>query len=119
MDWVSSLAIVVGVATIVFVLIAYLKGEFSRMEDPKYEMLGLEKPDRSIEIVRGRIGVEDRIIRLGLVGAAFYYSTRIGGWEVLPGMLLSIFGAYLFVTGIWGRDPIYMIFRWDTQMADQ
>ena len=118
MDWVTSLTAVVGIGTVLFILIAFLRGEFKDMETPKYEMLDMPKPEATQEKIPGRIGIEDRVIRLGLVGAAFYYSARVGPDSEIS-TLLTLIGAYLLVTGIFGDDPIYEIFKLDSKISDQ
>lgn len=96
------LGILLGMFVLGLVVLALRRGEFDD-ETPKYEMLGMEPPPRPVRRP-GRLSIENRIIRLGLVGAAFYYAARIG-WESAPAWLLAVLGAYFVVTGLWGRDP--------------
>ncbi len=114
----SLLGALLGIAILVFIILAIFRGELSKMEHPKYEMLGLTPPAPAIERVRGRIGIEDRIIRLGLVGPCFYYASRFG-WSTFIGIALGAIGTYVLITGIAARDPIYWLCRWDTRMRDQ
>lgn len=81
-------------------------------------MLGISPPEAKPERRPGRLGVEDRIVRLGLVGASLYYAARIG-WTHPVGLLLGLMGVYLLITGLLGRDPIYRLAGWDTRMPEQ
>jgi len=118
MDLVTSLTAIIGIGIVIFILFAFLRGEFRNMETPKYEMLNIEKPEITHEKIPGRIGVEDRIIRIGLVGAGFYYAARIGHESEIA-TVLSAIALYLLITGLFGDDPIYEFFKVDTKIADQ
>jgi hypothetical protein len=118
MDFDTLFGILLGASVLIFIILAVSRGELSNLESAKYEMLDMSPPDKAVERKSGRIGIEDRIIRLGLVGAAFYYASRFG-WSNLLGISLGILGSYLLLTGLFGRDPIYMLRGWDTRMSDQ
>lgn len=118
MDLISIFGLLMGVAVLVFIILAVFRGELSDQERAKYEMLGISPPEETAERKPGRIGIEDRIIRLGLVGAAFYYAAARIGWENPAGIALAVLASYLLLTGIVGRDPIYFWRHWDTRFKD-
>ena len=103
------LAVLLGVGMLVLILLALSRREFDS-ERPKYEMLGQEPPAQVPARPVGRLGPEDRIVRLGLVGAAFYYAARLD-WMSVVGIVLSLVGIYLLMTGLLGRDPIYRLLK--------
>ncbi|GEM_PF-1282580 len=121
MEAVELLGIVLGLGILLFLVVALFRGELRDLERPKYEMLGLAPPppEAQRERVPGRLGVEDRVIRLGLVGAAFYYAGARLGWTHPVGILLGVLGLYLLLTGLVGRDPLYYALGWDTRFPEQ
>lgn len=114
MDPLGWLGVLLGLGVLLLVIVAVVRGELRDLEGPKYEMLGVAPPEERPERVPGRIGVEDRIVRLGLVGAAFYYAAQ-AGWTRTLGMALAALGTYLLITGLVGRDPLYRRMGWDTR----
>lgn len=104
MSLMEVLAIVLGLAILALILWALRRGEFDD-ETPKYEMLGVQPPEQPIRPSGDRLTIESRIVRVGLVGATFYYASRMG-WDMAPAWLLALAGLFLLVTGVWGRDPI-------------
>jgi len=113
------LGIVLGLGVLLLIVVALFRGELRDIERPKYEMLGLTPPEARRERVPGRLGIEDRVIRLGLVGAAFYYAGARLGFGHPLGVLLGALGAYLLITGLVGRDPLYYALGWDTRFPEQ
>jgi len=103
----EAVVVVLGVGILGMVLLALRRGEFDS-EAPKYEMLDMAPPETLEPLPPGALSPSERIIRLGLIGAAFYYTARIG-WDDPLGIVLAAIGAYITVTGLWGKDPFY---RW-------
>lgn len=119
MDPLNLLGIILGLSVLILIVLAVSRGEFRDIERPKYEMLGLAPPDKGEqERVRGRLGVEDRVIRVGLVGAAVYYAAR-AGWSHPLGLSLLAAAGYLLVTGLTGWDLMYRLLGWDTRFPEQ
>jgi hypothetical protein len=118
MDPLNLVGILLGLGVLLLIVLAVSRGELRDLERPKYEMLGLEPPEELPERRPGRLGIEDRVIRLGLVGASFYYAGRLG-WAEPAGIALVMVGAYLLVTGLLGRDPIYLLKGWDSRSPQQ
>jgi len=114
MDPLNLVGILLGLGVLLLIVIAISRGELRDLERPKYEMLGLEPPEELPERIPGRLGIEDRVIRLGLVGASFYYAGRLG-WVEAGGIALVAIGTYLLITGILGRDPFYLLKGWDSR----
>ncbi len=96
-----------GLCVLGLLVIAVRRREFDS-EAPKYEMLGQSPPQKTPRLPAGKLSPVDRIVRLGLIGAAFYYASRVG-WATPLGIALAVIGLYVAVTGLWGRDPLY---RW-------
>ena len=115
---VEILGIVLGVGVLLLIVVALLRGELRDIERPKYEMLGISPPEARPERVAGRVGIEDRVVRLGLTGASLYYASRLG-WETPLGIVLGVLGVYLLLTGLLGRDPLYYGLGWDTRFPEQ
>lgn len=106
--WVLEVVVaLLGVGILFMLLLALRRGEFDN-EAPKYEMLGMEPPETVEPLPPGVLNPIERIIRLGLIGALFYYAARVG-WGDPLGIVLAAVGAYVTVTGLWGKDPFY---RW-------
>ncbi len=118
---VELLGIALGLGVLLLIGVAVLRGEFRDIERPKYEMLGLAPPEveRERERVPGRLGIEDRVIRLGLTGASLYYAGARLGWDHPLGIALGAVGGYLLLTGLVGRDPLYWALGWDTRFPEQ
>ncbi len=119
MESIEILGIVLGLGVLLLIVVALFRGELRDLEKPKYEMLGLTPPEAKKEHVPGRLGVEDRVIRLGLVGASFYYAGARLGWAHPVGIVLGVLGTYLLITGLLGRDPLYYALGWDTRFPEQ
>ncbi len=101
-------AVLLGLGILALIVLGLTRGEFDA-EAPKYEMLGLEPPvPPQSAHAAGRLGPVDRVVRLGLIGAAFYYAAR-WGWASPLGVVLSLIGVYVTVTGLWGKDPVYRL----------
>lgn len=98
--------VLLGVCALALLLVAVKRREFDA-EAPKYEMLGQSPPQETPRLPAGKLSPVDRIVRLGLIGAAFYYAWRVG-WATPLGILLIVIGLYATVTGLWGRDPLYL-----------
>lgn len=99
------IAIALAITIVLLLFVALSRNEFDS-EAPKYEMLGLKPPANPPRLAAGHLGPTDRIIRLGAIGAAFYYAGRFG-WAEPAGLLLAVFGLYLLLTGLLGLDPFY------------
>lgn len=95
-----------GVSVLALLVIAVKRREFDA-EAPKYEMLGQSPPQDTPRLPAGKLSPVDRTVRLGLIGAAFYYATGLG-WTTPLGIALAVIGAYATVTGLWGHDPLYL-----------
>lgn len=117
MDPVNWLGILLGIGALVLIALAVFRGELREIERPKYEMLGQEPPTETTPAQPGRLGVEDRIIRLGLAIAGGYYASRLG-WGALLGIVLAVLVLYLGVTAIIARDYLYKIFKIDTRLPE-
>jgi hypothetical protein len=118
MEPVELLGIVLGLGVLLLIVVALFRGELRDIERPKYEMLGISPPEVERERIPGRLGVEDRVLRLGLVGASLYYASRVG-WTHPVGIVLGTVGVYLLITGLIGRDPLYYALGWDTRFPEQ
>lgn len=105
----EGLAALTGLVVLFLVLAATARREFDG-EAPKYEMLGLEPPENPPPLPPGRLGPTDRIVRLGSLGAAFYYAGELG-WLHPVGAALAAIGAYFAITGLSGFDPLYRLGR--------
>lgn len=99
-------AVLLGVGALLLIAIAVQRREFDA-EAPKYEMLGQSPPPKTPRLPAGKLSPADRIVRLGLIGAAFYYASRVG-WTTPLGIALAVIGLYATATGLWGRDPLYL-----------
>lgn len=99
-------AALLGVGVLLLIALAVRRREFDA-EAPKYEMLGQSPPAQTPRLPAGKLSPVDRIVRLGLIGAACYYAWRVG-WSSPFGIALSVIGAYATATGLWGRDPLYL-----------
>jgi len=120
MEPLSWLGILLGLGVLVLIGLAAFRGELSDLERPKYEMLGQEPPIEAAALPPkrpGRLGVEDRIIRLGLAIASGYYASRLG-WGTLASWLLSALALYLILTALVARDYIYKKFNIDTRLPE-
>lgn len=117
MDPVNLLGILLGVGVLVLIGVAVFRGELREMERPKYEMLGQELPRESKPARPGRLGVEDRIIRLGVAIAGGYYASRFG-WGTPLGVVLAVLALYVGVTAIVARDYLYKILNIDTRLPE-
>lgn len=119
MDPVNWLGILLGIGILILIGLAVFRGELRDLERPKYEMLGQEPPDVESQPQKrpGRLGVEDRIIRLGLAIAASYYMWRLG-WGTAGGWLLSLLALYLGLTAIIARDYVYKKLNIDTRLPE-
>lgn len=117
MDALNWLGILMGVGVLVLLGLAVFRGEFREIERPKYEMLQREPPQSEKPAQPGRMGIEDCIIRFGLVTAALYYADRVG-WTTPPGVLLLLLAIYLGVTALIARDYLYRIFKIDTRLPE-
>ncbi len=117
MDPVNLLGILLGVGALALIVLAVFRGEFREMEQPKYEMLGREPPPEAPPARPGRLGIEDRIIRLGLAIAGGYYASRFG-WGTPVGVVLTVLALYLGVTAVIARDYVYKIFQIDTRLPE-
>lgn len=117
MDPLNWLGIVLGIGALALVLLAVFRGELREIEKPKYEMLGQEPPPQTQRAHPGRMGIEDRIIRLGLAIAGGYYASRFG-WGTLGGIVLAVLALYLGVTALIARDYLYKILKIDTRLPE-
>lgn len=99
-------AALLGVGALLLIAIAVQRREFDA-EAPKYEMLGQSPPQEPPRPPAGKLSPVDRTVRLGLIGAAFYYASRVG-WAAPLGIALVVIGLYAAATGLWGRDPLYL-----------
>lgn len=117
MDPLHLVGILLGLGVLLLIALALFRGELRDMERPKYEMLGQEPPEAVAPKRPGRLGIEDRVIRLGLVGASLYYAARLG-WVHPGGIALGVLGVYLLLTGLSGRDPLYRWRGWDTRLPE-
>jgi len=118
MEPLSWLGILLGLGVLLLIGLAVFRGELRDLERPKYEMLGQEPPMNVKRSFRpGRLGVEDRIIRLGLAIAAGYYTWRLG-WGTLGGWLLSLLALYLGFTTLIARDFLYKKLKIDTRLPE-
>lgn len=101
----SLLGVLLGILALGLLAVAIGRGEFDA-EAPKYEMLGWDPPEPQPPQPRDpRLGVTDRVVRLGVLGAVFHYAGE-AGWTSPVGLVLAAAGAWLAVTGIIGRDPL-------------
>lgn len=101
----TLLAVLLGIAILALFALALRRGEFDS-EAPKYEMLGMAPaPESTPEPGDRALGVTDRVVRLGLLGAVFHYAGA-AGWTTPAGVVLSLGGVWLIATGATGRDPI-------------
>jgi hypothetical protein len=79
MDPVNLLGVLLGVGALALIVLAISRGEFREIETPKYEMLGREPPQEARPARPGRLGIEDRIICLGLAIAGDITPHDLGG----------------------------------------
>ncbi len=101
----SLLGILLGISALTLFAVAWGRGEFDA-EAPKYEMLGMEPPaPQPPRPGDTRLGVTDRVVRLGLLGAVFHYA-GVAGWSSPAGVILAAGGLWLAATGALGRDPL-------------
>ncbi len=101
----TVVAAVLGAGVLVLAALAWRRGEFDA-EVPKYEMLGVDPPAPARARPEGSdLGITDRVVRLGLLGAVLHYASA-AGWVTGPGVVLSLAGLWLAVTGLKGRDPL-------------
>lgn len=117
MDPLNWLGILLGVGALALIVLAVFRGEFQEIEKPKYEMLGQEPPTEIKPARPGRLGIEDRIIRVGLALAGGYYASRFG-WGSALGIVLAVLALYLGVTALLGRDYLYKILKLDTRLPE-
>jgi hypothetical protein len=117
MDPVNLLGVLLGVGALALIVLAISRGEFREIETPKYEMLGREPPQEARPARPGRLGIEDRIICLGLAIAGGYYASRFG-LGTLGGVVLAVLALYLGVTALLARDYLYKIFHIDTRLPE-
>ncbi len=117
MDPVNLLGILLGLGALALIALAVFRGELSNLEKPKYEMLGQEPPKESKPAQPGRLGIEDRIIRLGLCGAAGYYASHLG-WQTPLGIFLMLVSLYTGITGLIARDYFYKCLKLDTRLPE-
>ncbi len=117
MDPVNLLGILLGIGALVLIGLAVFRGELNDIERAKYEMLDQEPPPETKPAQPGRLGVEDRIIRLGLAITAGYYGARLG-WATGPGILLVVAALYLGATALLGRDYLYLLLNLDTRLPE-
>lgn len=110
LEW---LAVLLGVGVVGLIMAAIRRGEFDS-ETPKYEMLNLPSPQKAPALAPGKLSPTDRIVRLGLLGACFYYAARVG-WGDPVGITLGIVGTYSALTGLWNRDPLYRLWYYIKQ----
>ncbi len=108
LEW---LAAGLGVSIVGLILVGLRRGEFDT-EKPKYDMLGLPtpEPESAVVVKPGKLSPTDRITRLGLIGACFYYASRVG-WGDPVGIVLVVVGTYAALTGFWGKDPFYLLWH--------
>ena len=117
MDPLNWLGIVLGIGALGLIVLAIFRGEFGAMEKPKYEMLGQEAPRETKPAQPGRLGIEDRIIRVGLAIAGGYYASRVG-WGSALGIVLAIVAFYAGMTALLARDYLYRVFKIDTRLPE-
>jgi hypothetical protein len=117
MDAAQWLVILLGIGVLILIALAALRGEFREIERPKYEMLGRAPPADSRPARPGRVGVEDRVIRIGLAIPFAYYASRLG-WLSAAGMVLTVVAVYLGATALVGRDYLYKLLRLDTRLPE-
>lgn len=117
MDPLNWLGVLLGISVLVLIALAVLRGELREIEKPKYEMLGRESPQETKPAQPGRLGVEDRIIRLGLAIAGGYYASRFG-WGSVLGVVLAVLAFYVGVTALIARDYLYKILKLDTRLPE-
>ncbi len=117
MDPLNWLGILLGIWALALILLAVFRGELRETEKPKYEMLGQEPPTETQTARPGRMGIEDRIIRLGLAIAGGYYASRLG-WVSALGIALAVLAFYLGVTALVARDYLYKILKIDTRLPE-
>jgi hypothetical protein len=117
MDPVNLLGILLGLGVLALIALAVFRGELHNLEKPKYEMLGQAPPAESQPAQPGRLGIEDRIIRLGICGAAGYYASHLG-WQTPLGLLLILISLYTGATGLIARDYVYKFLKLDTRLPE-
>lgn len=117
MDPLNWLGVLLGVGALALIVLAVFRGEFRELERPKYEMLGQEPPRETQPARPGRMGIEDRIIRVGLAIAGGYYASRFG-WGSALGIVLLVLALYVGVTALLARDYLYKILKIDTRLPE-
>jgi hypothetical protein len=117
MDPVNLLGVLLGVGALALIVLAIVRGEFRELERPKYEMLGREPPQEAQPARPGRLGIEDRVIRVGLAIAGGYYASQFG-WGTSVGIVLAVLALYLGGTALLGRDYLYRILKIDTRLPE-
>ncbi len=116
-DPLNWLGVLLGIGALVLIGVAVFRGELREIERPKYEMLGQEPPAETKPRRPGRLGIEDRIIRVGLAIAGGYYASRFG-WGSALGIALAVLAFYLGGTALIARDYLYTIFQIDTRLPE-
>ncbi|MCS6903481.1 MAG: hypothetical protein NZO41_04320 [Candidatus Bipolaricaulota bacterium] len=117
MDPLHWLGLLMGFGVLVLLGLAVFRGEFREIERPKYEMLQREPPREEKPAQPGRMGIEDRILRFGLVTAALYYADRVG-WATPLGVLFTLLALYFGATALLARDSLYKILKIDTRLPE-
>lgn len=117
MDPINLLGILLGLGSLLLIGLAVLRGEFSEIERPKYEMLDQSPPPETRPAQPGCVGVEDRIIRFGLAVAASYYAARLG-WGTAWGIGLVVLALYLGATALIARDYLYKFLKLNTRLPE-
>lgn len=111
-------AIALGMAAILLGVLLVV-GRTTWDESPKYEMLGQQPPERTVRPrVPGRMGVEDRLVRVGVAVVALYYAASRLGFGEPVGWLLGLVGLYLAGTCALGRDLLYRRLGLDTRLPE-
>lgn len=116
---VSLLVILVLALSGVMLLWAFRRGQFRDTERAKYEMMGTAPPPAGARgSGRANQGVEDRILRVCVAIVLFYYAFARLGIGSVGGVILTVAGAYLVLTGLAGYDPLYKLLKLDTRLPE-